>query len=185
MRGTTVDGVLQNDGARLDDRLIYFARRWYGLTPSVAEDLVQSALLTMLEVRGRYPEAEHPHVLLGIFRNKCREHIDRRVRAARRLRTLQAAVHEGSDAPPAVSVDAKAEEGVLDELVQRENGGLILEALAELRPKAREMFRLIEEGVSREELSRRYGLNKNTLDSRLHTYRKELRTLLARRGVER
>ena len=36
----------------------------------------------------------------------------------------------------------------------------------------------------RKVLIERYGLNKNTLDSRLHTYRKELRKLLAERGID-
>jgi DNA-directed RNA polymerase specialized sigma24 family protein len=46
------------------------------------------------------------------------------------------------------------------------------------------MFRLIvDEGLSRQDLIRLYGLNANTLDSRLRAYREELREILGRRGV--
>ena len=76
-----------------------------------------------------------------------------------------------------------APKAVLEE-VQKEDAEAILGALAELLPEAREMFRLlVEEEVGRQGLIEEYGLNKNTLDTRLHVFRKELRDLLKKRGV--
>jgi RNA polymerase sigma factor (sigma-70 family) len=167
---------------RLVSSLVYLARARFRIRAESSEDLVQSAILTFLEVRHRYPrEDEHARILVGIFRNKCREHIERTVRSARGLEAVRAAAD--SKRGPSDS-RATLDDGVLRDLVHREEGGRILEALAHLRPQAREMFRLItEEGLTRRELMRRFGLNANTLDSRLHTYRRELREALAKRGV--
>ena len=179
-------GILDTDEReRLGARLLYLAWRWYRIPNEVAEDIVQAAVVTFIEVRERYPrEEEHQVILIGIFRNKCREHIDRVMRATRGLRALRAAARAGDSAVPVLPADSTAEDGILHELVNREDGQIILEALGELRPRAREMFRLIiEEGCSRQELIERYGLNKNTLDSRLHAYRAEFREILTRRGV--
>ena len=56
--------------------------------------------------------------------------------------------------------------------------------LADLRPEAREMFRLlVKEEVGRKGLIEHYGLNKNTLDTRLHVFRRELKNLLRKRGL--
>jgi len=179
-------GILDaEERTRLSARLTYLAWRWYRIPNDVAEDIVQAALVTLIEVRDRYPrEEEHQVILVGIFRNKCREHIDKVMRAARGLRALRAAAQSGDASIPVVPSEPTTEDGILDELVNREDGQIILEALGELRPHAREMFRLIiEEGCSRQELIERYGLNKNTLDSRLHAYRAEFREILTRRGV--
>jgi RNA polymerase sigma factor (sigma-70 family) len=177
-----MDGVLeQDDSTRFQTGLVYLARRQYRLSRDVAEDLVQAALVTYLEVRHRYPRTEeHLRILVGIFRNKCREHIARSVRAARDLDALrQTAALPGGPAP-GVRGDPTRENGVLGAMVDREDARLILEALARLRPQAREMFRLIaEDGLTRKQLMERFGLNANTLDSRLHTYRGELRKILA------
>lgn len=187
IEGSSTDGVLASEeAARLHTRLRYLAWRRYRIPQQVAEDLVQAALLTYLEVRDRYPnEEEHPKILVGIFRNKCREHIDGQVRAARKLRALRIKAEAGITGTPVVPVESATDDGVVDELARREQFHLVLQALAELRPSAREMFRLIvEEGADRKELISRYGLNKNTLDSRLHAYRNELRKILGRHGIE-
>jgi RNA polymerase sigma factor (sigma-70 family) len=171
----------RGDTARLEASLLYLARRQFRISKEVAEDLVQAALLTYLEVKHRYPRTEeHYRILVGIFRNKCREHIGRSVRAARGLESLRAAA---SAREPVAPQSATPGDGVLQDLVDREDGRRILEALGSLRPQAREMFRLItEEKLTRKELMRRFDLNPNTLDSRLHTYRREFRTLLSRQG---
>ena len=181
-----MDGVLGKAVTeRLRERLLYLGWRRYRIPQDVSEDLIQSALVTYIEVRDRYPnQDEHPRILVGIFRNKCREHIDRHVRAERKRKALYSSLLSGSAGTTAVATSPSGEDGVVDEIVRREEECLILEALSELRPKAREMFRLIvDEGATRKDLIERFGLNKNTLDSRLHTYRKELRVLLARRGI--
>ncbi len=179
--------ILMNgqDRDAFEARLMYLAWRWYRIPSDVAEDVLQSALLTYLEVRDRYEdEKEHPVIMVGIFRNKCREYIAQSTRNAKGMRTLQEAAQGDSGQLSSVRPEGTPEDGVLHRLVEQEDGNIILRALSELRPKAREMLRLIaEEGVTRQELIERYGLNKNTLDSRLHAYRKELRNLLRRKGV--
>jgi RNA polymerase sigma factor (sigma-70 family) len=182
-----MDGVLgqEEETAHFQTGLVYLARRQYRLSRDVAEELVQSALVTYLEVRHRYPRTEeHTRILVGIFRNKCREHIGRSVRTARTLDGLRRAAVGQASGTPGARVEPMLETGVLGEIVNREEGRLILEALARLRPQAREMFRLItEEGLSRKELMDRFGLNANTLDSRLHAYRGEFRKILQGQGV--
>lgn len=185
--GSDMDRALEKAvTARLQERLLYLGWRRYRIPRDVGEDVFQAALVTFIEVRGRYPnQDEHSRILVGIFRNKCREHIDRHVRQEKKRRALHDSVRRGDAGTSILSPNATPEDGVVDELMRREEECLILEALSELRPKAREMFRLIvEEGATRKELIERYGLNKNTLDSRLHTYRKELRALLQRRGID-
>jgi RNA polymerase sigma factor (sigma-70 family) len=175
--------AVTGEAARLKSSLLYLARRKFRISRDAAEDLVQSALLTYLEVRHRYPRSEeHARILVGIFRNKCREHIERCVRTARGMHALRSTLATKADRVAAARPESTMAGGVLGEIVQHEDGRRILRALSQLRPQASEMFRLItEEGVSRRELMRRYGLNANTLDSRLHAYRKELRALLDRR----
>ena len=172
--------------ARLRERLLYLGWRRYRIPKDVSEDLVQATLVTYIEVRDRYPNRdEHPRILVGIFRNKCREHIDSHVRAERKRRLLHDSVRRGEVGASILAANPTDETGIVDEIVRREDENLILSALAQLRPQAREMFRLIiDEGATRQDLIERYGLNKNTLDSRLHTYRRELRKFLEQRGID-
>lgn len=171
------------EGTGVAARLRYFAWRWYRIRGDEAEDIAQAARLTYLEVRSRYPgEEPRPDVLLGILRNKCREHIARRIRKSRAFKGLRAASEAGETAIPVVPTPTP-EEGVLSELIHKEDAQLIVEALAEVRPKAREMFHLLADGATRRELLKRFRVNKNTLDSRLHAYRVELRERLEERGV--
>lgn len=183
--GSDMDRALESAmTARLQERLLYLGWRRFRFPRDVCEDLFQAALVTYLEVRDRYPNAdEHPKILVGIFRNKCREHIDRHVRQEKKRRALHESVRRGEAGVTVLAPNPGPDDGIVDELVHREEETLILEALTELRHEAREMFKLILEGVSRKELIERYGLNKNTLDSRLHTYRKEFRKLLEQRGI--
>ncbi len=172
--------------ADLEARLLYLAWRWYRIPSDTAEDIVQTAMMTFIEVCERYPNPdEHSVILVGIFRNKCREYIARTMRTARGLRALRTAAQSGTATIPVLPAESTPEDGVLHELVNREDGSLILSALSELRPKAREMFSLIvEKGATRQDLIDHYGINKNTLDSRLHAYRKELREILSKRGLD-
>jgi len=185
-QGGYLSGVTNGQRAELVARLLYLAWRWYRIPRDAAEDIAQSAILTYLQIADRYPATdEHPVILVGIFRNKCREHIAGSVRSQRQLRALRTAAESGKAEVAVVPSGTTDEDGVLSDLVQGEDGRLILEALAALQPKAREMFRLIiEEDYSRQELIEHYGINKNTLDSRLHAYRNQLREILADRGVQ-
>lgn len=156
-------------------RLRYFTWRWYRIRGDEADDIVQAAWMTYLEVRSRYAGAEsRPDVLLGVLRNKCREHIARRIRKSRVFKGLRAAAEAGETAIPVVPTPTP-EDGVLAELIHKEDARLIVETLAEARPKVREMFHLLAMGATRRDLLRRFRVNRNTLDSRLHAYRAELR----------
>lgn len=167
----------------LRSRLIYLAWRRYRIGNVEAEDIVQASLLTYLEVRDRYGDEEnHVGILSGIFRNKCREHIDLSIREKKRLAAPR--VRRTADAgSPLIPFDQTAP-SALQSLVKREEGRLILEALSQLRPEALEAFHLLlDRDVGRKGLIDRLRMNKNTVDSRLHLYRKELRRLLRARGV--
>lgn len=161
-------------------KLVYLAWRRYRIASEEAEDVVQTAFATYLEVRDRYSRTDnHAAILVGIFRNKCREYIDRIVREKRRA--------EGGGnhrLPPAPPETREHEISVLEDVVRREEGRLILAALDDLRPEARDLLeQLLEEEGGRQAILKRLSLNKNTLDSRLHAYRAELRRLLLRKGI--
>lgn len=158
----------------------FIARERYHIRHQDAVDLIQSTIETFLQVQDRYPRAEeHARIIVGIFRNKCREYIDRIVRGGRRIDELRREIEAGSADLPAIRAARLGDGGLLDDLIRREEAARILSALAALRPEAREIFRLItEEGLTRKQLIARLGLNPATFDSRLHTYRKELKRLL-------
>jgi RNA polymerase sigma factor (sigma-70 family) len=166
-------------------KLTAIAWRRYRIPEAEAEDVAHTAIATYCEVHERYAGEPNPFaILFGIFRKKCLELIDRSVRDLRRLRAC-------SGSPDAARVNPRLDpEGSgssrppLELLIRREDVALILEALDELRPEARAMLRLLLlEGVGRPELLDRYSINPNTLDWRLHTYRKEFREVLRRKGV--
>jgi len=173
--------------ARLREKLVFLAWHKYRIRREDAGDIFQSALATYFEVRERYEgESNQGGILVGIFNNKCLEHIDRSVRERKRLKKLM------GEADPDrrnawIDPDGRsAARSVLEQLVNREDRRGILEAIDELRPEAREMFRLlVEEGLGRRGLIEHYDLNKNTLDTRLHVFRRELRKLLRDKGVLR
>lgn len=163
-------------------KLIYIAWRRFAIPPQEAEDLVQNACLTWLTVREKYAgEPNHEGILIGIFRNKCREHLSQR--KASQVRMARYRNENGGKGRSVVEGDGEAEaEDVLDELVAREDSHAILSAIAELREEAREMLTALVE-VGRRGLLESSGLNPNTLDSRLHIYRRELRRILRRHGI--
>jgi RNA polymerase sigma factor (sigma-70 family) len=153
----------------VERKLHFIARERYRIRRQEATDLVQATIETFLEVRSRYPRTEeHPRIVVGIFRNKCREHIERAVRSSRRIEELRREVEAGTADLPAIRAARRAEGGLVEDLIRREQAERILHALAALRPEAREMFRLItQENLSRKQLIERLGLNPATLDSRL------------------
>ncbi len=171
---------------RISAKLLQVAWFRYRIPREQAEDVLQTAFAAFLSVRHRYEvEEEHPAILVGIFRKKCLEHIDRSVREKTKLRRYCNAADSARE-NPWIRRDRPAEApSVIDELVRREDGRQILEAIAELRPTSRKLFALIlRRGLGRKELIDELGINKNTLDSRLHVGRRELRGLLRRRGVD-
>jgi DNA-directed RNA polymerase specialized sigma24 family protein len=163
--------------------LQHLAWRKWRIPRDVVEDLLQNAIVTFLEVRSRYPRPEeHLPILVGIFRNKCREHVEQRVRTNRVQETLRN-LARGPATDVAVQPEKTLRGGVLGEIIRLEEGQQILSALGQMRPEARELFRLIaDERVTRKELLQRFKVNPNTLDTRLHTYRKQLKALIAKAG---
>ena len=170
---------------KIREKLTFLAWRKFRIAEQDARDIFQASIATYFEVRHRYSEEEnHTGILVGIFNNKCLEHIDRSVREAKKIRNYVADPDALRDNPRLEPTGRGAAKSTLDHVVRREDAEQILNALAELRPEAREMFHLlIEEEVGRQGLIEQYGLNKNTLDTRLHVFRKELRSLLKKRGV--
>lgn len=166
----------------VERKLHFIARQRYRIPRQEADDLIQATIQTLLEVRHRYPRTdEHARIVVGIFRNKCREHIERAVRGTRRLDELKREIEAGTADLPTIRAARESEGGLVEDLIRREEAERILRALALLRPEAREMFRLITEfGFSRKQLIEHFGLNPATLDSRLHSYRNELKKTLQR-----
>jgi RNA polymerase sigma factor (sigma-70 family) len=168
--------------AELRSRLIVIAMRSYRLRHAEAEDVAQSALATDLEVNGRYgPEENHLGILHGIFRNKCLEYLDRNRRERQGLGRLVTQPDAARDRPWLVP-EGQGAPGAMEELLRREEGRLILDALAHLRPETLALFRRLAR-LGRRALIAELGANKNTVDSRLHAGRRELKALLQARGI--
>ena len=168
---------------KLTDKLIAVAWHRHRIRRVDALDVMQTTMVTWLEVKDRYPDVENRlGLLLGIFHNKCLEYIDRSCREAKKLKEISNS--SASSGAELTVVKEPAGDSAVAQVVKREEGELILAALSELRPEARDMFRMItDEEIDRKDLIRRYGLNKNTLDSRLRAFRQELRNILSRRGI--
>ena len=181
----------QQGFTKVVDKLVLMAWYRYRLPRNEAEDIAQTAVTTYLEVRERYAEeANQKAILIGIFRKKCLEFIDRSVRERHKLHTYGKRVElrlQRERLDPGTDHNGRAihnPQPVLERMIHDEDVDLILSALGELRPEAREMLTLLViRDVGRKGLIEKYGLNENTLDSRLHVYRNELRAVLRRKGV--
>lgn len=171
--------------ARIARKLTQIAWFRYRIPVQQAEDVVQTAFTAFLEVRHRYESvADHPAILVGVFRKKCLEFIDRAVREKRKLDRYCASPDAARENPwirPARSGEAPS---VLDEIVHREEREQISQAIRELRPRYRSLVQLLaEKGFDRQKVIEHLRLNKNTVDSRLHVTRRELRRLLLRHEI--
>lgn len=171
--------------ASLRRRLIRRAWRRYRIPTDPAQDVFQDSWAALLEALPRYGSDCRPvAVLTTIFWKKCATWIERQCRWRRRLAEILEhldALHPGhahlTDGEP-------AEPSVLEELVQNEDSRTILLVLRELRPESRQiLLDLATTPGGRQALIERLGVNKNTLDSRLHAARTELREHLARHGI--
>ena len=178
-------GLTPLDVEALAATMIGVARSRYRLRQFDAEDAVQEAFLTFLEIRHRYPRAaEHPAIIVGILKKKCLEHIG----AAKRDRLRLQRYCEKPDAARENAWIRPGHAGVapaaVEEVVRAEERELTLDAIRNLKPEARRLTRLITwHEFDRQELIERLELNKNTLDSRLRSCRTQLRRLLNRRGL--
>jgi RNA polymerase sigma factor (sigma-70 family) len=187
-----MDGVSLRQGlsdsrstASLARSLVRHARRRYRIRVDDAEDLVQSTFTTYLESGDRRPDVSNLDAwLFGIFRLKCLEHIDRSVRERRKLRRMCDKPDVSRENPWIRPSRAGEAPGVLETLIRDEERRLIRQALASLRPAHQALVALIvDDGVSRQALIEMTGLNRNTLDSRLHVCRGELRKRLHERKL--
>jgi RNA polymerase sigma factor (sigma-70 family) len=169
----------------IGSKLIQLAWFRFRIPAIEAEDVLQNTFAAYLEVRERYAVlAEHRAILVGIFRKKCLEHIERSVREKRRLRRYCSTADAVRENPWLRPMSAARVSSVLDDLVRKETRGRILEAIAELQPRSRTLAALIgRKGLGRRELIELFDLNKNTFDSRLHACRTQLRKLLRQRDV--
>jgi RNA polymerase sigma factor (sigma-70 family) len=171
--------------AALTRSFVRHARYRYRIGPNDAEDLVQSSVATYLERGEKFADVpNHNALLFGIFRKKCLEHIDRSVRERRKLRRMCMTADAARENPWIRPSRTGESPGVLESLVRDEERQMILQAVASLRPKSQELVTLIvDDGVSRQGLIELTGLNTNTLDSRLHVCRNELRDRLRERSL--
>ncbi len=164
-------------------RLIHIVGFRYRLDAAAAEDVVQSGLTAYLQVRDRYPPTEdHLRILHGIVRNKALEYLDRCRREKEGLGRLLGQPDLARDHPTLDPDGAGASPSALHDLLRREDGRQILEALAHLKPQSRALLLRLAK-VGRPQLVAETGLNPNTLDTQLRKCRLELRALLRQRGL--
>lgn len=171
--------------ARLRTMLLALAIREHRLQQADAEDAVQSAYLTYLEVRARYPESdEHAAILVGILRNKCREITRDGNRRRRRLAAYCAAPDAARENPWIRPPAPRTPPGVVEGLIRREDRCVVYDAIRRLPRPARVIVRLITwREMPRRQMIRRLRVNPNTFDTRLRSCRLRLRAELAASGI--
>jgi len=167
--------------SELREQFVRVARSRYHLRRDQAEDIAQTTFAAYLQVRHRYSHVEdHRAILAGIFRNKCLTYIDGSAREARRLKRYFSTPDAARENPWIRPGSPAQAPSVLEEIVRRETRSDIRGAIARLRPTSRQIAAMVVfDGMGRGEMIERLGLNKNTLDSRLHACRTELKRLLA------
>ncbi len=181
----------QQGFSKVVDKLVLMAWLRYRLPRTEAEDVAHTAVATYLEVCHRYVDEPNQNaILIDIFRKKCLEFIDGSVRERRKLRSYGRRLEtrrRRDRLDPRVARNGRAlrkPQPALEHIIHKEDVDLILSALGEMRPEAREMLTILVLGEDgRKGLIEKYGLNENTLDSRLRVYRKEFRQILLQRGV--
>ena len=171
----------EDERPRIEERLLYIAQRRYRFREDVATKLVKDAVDSYLEAYGNYAAwVDHRTQLLHLLRSRAREHIQRQIRLTAQGNAIRQAM-------PEADVAAALADGTLDEIVSHDVRRLVLEALCELRPKAREALRSLRGGISRFELLgviQSLGLNKSEDASSLGAYRSRIHQILARCGIK-
>jgi len=139
-----------------------------GVSASDADDLVQATFLEVMRAAERFdPQLAASSWLLGVATMMVRRHRRSLVRSAARLvEWARTARREPPQTPAAVAEGDAAERRVAG-------------ALERLSPKKREAFVLVTlEGMSGEAAAAALGVPLNTLWTRLHHARRELRAAL-------
>jgi RNA polymerase sigma-70 factor (ECF subfamily) len=136
-----------------------------GVTASDADDLLQATFLQVINAaRGFDPQFSVRSWLFGIAAMMLRRHRRSASRLARRLATLATSFVRSEPETPGDAFDSE------------EAGHRMQMALDRLSPKRREAFVLVSiEGASGEEAAAALGIPLNTLWTRLHHARKDLR----------
>lgn len=166
------NGDLQALGA-LFDRHEPEVRRYVGrlgIRPSDADDVVQATFLEVLSAAPRFdPTRSARSWLMGVATMMARRHRQSVTRALARIATWMSRSIGAEASPP-----TPAEVFALDETTRR-----LMRALDAMSPKKREVFALVVlEELSGEEVARALGIPVNTVWTRLHHARLELRAAL-------
>jgi RNA polymerase sigma-70 factor (ECF subfamily) len=166
------NGDLQALGA-LFDRHEPEVRRYVGrlgIRPSDADDVVQATFLEVLSAAPRFdPTRSARSWLMGVATMMARRHRQSVTRALARVATWMSRSIGAEASPP-----TPAEVFALDETTRR-----LMRALDAMSPKKREVFALVVlEELSGEEVARALGIPVNTVWTRLHHARLELRAAL-------
>lgn len=146
----------------------------------LAEDLAQETFVKALNAIESYrPEYKFSSWIFKIANNAAIDHLRRR-----ELDTLSIEGSPHAATPEAVEATAlqigAVQESALDEVVARELGGTIEEAIGRLRPEYRSCILLRHvEGHSYDEIAEILDLPLGTVKTYIHRARNELRTLLA------
>jgi RNA polymerase sigma-70 factor (ECF subfamily) len=140
-----------------------------GVGASDADDLLQATFLEVVRAAGRFdPRLPARNWLLGIANAMLRRHRRSVRRTAARLVAAAGLARTTMPPTPAELFDE-------DEATRR-----LDRAFARLSPKKREVFVLVTlEGLSGEEAAHTLGVPVNTIWTRLHHARSELRAVLA------
>ena len=143
-----------------------------GVTPSDADDLVQATFLELLRAAVRFdPALSVKGFLFGLATILVRRHR----RSLSRRAAMLFAFRSTAANEPAPSADGSFE---TDEQLRR-----FQRALERLSSKKREVFALVVlEGVSGDEVARSLAIPVNTVWTRLHHARRELRQALEESG---
>ncbi len=184
---TTHKGLLTALGdteraAALLSKVCFIARARYGILSQDAEDIFHESVATYLSIHKRYPPKDNRFgILVGIFHKKSLMFLrsrDWQGRVARRfVARLQA------DRP----IIARGEDPsgcTLEKVLRSEDAQIIREAIAGLDESRRELLLALAEGrMTRKEMIKALGVNRNTFDTRLRAVRMQLKSVLAESGV--
>jgi RNA polymerase sigma-70 factor (ECF subfamily) len=140
-----------------------------GVSPADVDDLVQATFLEVPRAASRFdPSLVVKNWLLGLATIMVRRHRRSLARAAARLLAW-------ANVPAQAAADSPATAFEKDEALRH-----FQRAFAELSAKKREVFALIVlEGLSGDEVARTLGIPVNTVWTRLHHARRDLRQALA------
>jgi RNA polymerase sigma factor (sigma-70 family) len=133
-----------------------------------AADLVQDVFLRVMMAGPRETERDDQRVLFASARNAATEHLRSRLRRSDIMASLVPEQLAAAPISPQATLEAREAISALDE------------ALAQLSPRCREIFiRRRVEGLSNEEIARRYGISINSVEKHIARALRHCQTSLA------